>query len=84
MFKRTLTINDFFLIVVNLIPLYGVWFEDGMVILGNIFLSFGAGKVFISIFVIVKIFFEVYVNLDRYMAIAEKRQAMKEERKKEK
>lgn len=27
MFKRKLTINDFPLIVVNLIPLYGVWFE---------------------------------------------------------
>lgn len=27
MFKRTLTISDFLLIVVNLIPLYGVWFE---------------------------------------------------------
>ena len=27
MFKRKLTIPDFFLILVNLIPLYGVWFE---------------------------------------------------------
>ena len=27
MFKRKLTISDFFLIVVNLVPLYGVWFE---------------------------------------------------------
>lgn len=27
MFKRKLTINDFPLIVINLIPLYGVWFE---------------------------------------------------------
>ena len=27
MFKRKLTIPDFLLILVNLIPLYGVWFE---------------------------------------------------------
>jgi hypothetical protein len=27
MFKHKLTINDFFLILVNLVPLYGVWFE---------------------------------------------------------
>ncbi|MEI7964730.1 MAG: DUF6498-containing protein [Chitinophagaceae bacterium] len=27
MFKRKLTINDLFLILVNLVPLYGVWFE---------------------------------------------------------
>ena len=27
MFKRKLTISDYLLIVVNLIPLYGVWFE---------------------------------------------------------
>lgn len=27
MFKRKLTISDYLLIVVNLIPLYGIWFE---------------------------------------------------------
>ena len=27
MFKRKLTISDFFLILINLVPLYGVWFE---------------------------------------------------------
>ena len=28
MFKRKFTAGDYLLIIVNLIPLYGVWFED--------------------------------------------------------
>ena len=63
-------------------PYLRIFVQQLVVILGSIFLTFGAGRVFILIFIIVKIFFEVYVNLGRYLAIAEKRQRMKEERKK--
>jgi len=34
------------------------------VIIGSMFLTFGAGKIFILIFAIIKIFFEVFVNYD--------------------
>ena len=63
-------------------PYLRIFVQQLVVILGSMFLTFGAGRVFILIFIIVKIFFEVYVNLGRYLAIAEKRQRMKEERKK--
>jgi Family of unknown function (DUF6498) len=44
---------------------YGrIFIQQFTVILGSMFLSFGAGKVFIFIFAFVKIFFEVFVNYD--------------------
>jgi hypothetical protein len=44
---------------------YGrIFIQQVTVIVGSIFLSFGAGKVFILVFALVKIFFEVYVNFD--------------------
>ncbi len=42
---------------------YGrIFIQQITVILGSIFLTFGAGKIFILIFAIIKIFFEVFVN----------------------
>lgn len=44
---------------------YGrIFIQQVTVILGSIFLSFGAGRIFILIFAIIKIFFEVFVNYD--------------------
>jgi hypothetical protein len=44
---------------------YGrIFIQQITVILGSIFLTFGAGKIFILIFAIIKIFFEVFVNYD--------------------
>ena len=44
---------------------YGrIFIQQVTVILGSMFLSFGAGKIFIIIFAAVKIFFEVFVNYD--------------------
>jgi Family of unknown function (DUF6498) len=44
---------------------YGrIFIQQITVILGSMFLSFGAGKIFILIFAIVKIFFEVFINYD--------------------
>ncbi|HEY6063764.1 MAG TPA: DUF6498-containing protein [Chitinophagaceae bacterium] len=44
---------------------YGrIFIQQFTVILGSMFLTFGAGKIFILIFAAVKIFFEVFVNYD--------------------
>ncbi len=44
---------------------YGrIFIQQVTVILGSMFLSFGAGKVFILIFAAIKIFFEVFIDFD--------------------
>jgi hypothetical protein len=44
---------------------YGrIFIQQFTVILGSMFLSFGAGKIFIFIFAAVKLFFEVFINYD--------------------
>lgn len=44
---------------------YGrIFIQQVTVILGSMFLVFGAGKVFILIFAFIKIFFELFVNFD--------------------
>jgi len=44
---------------------YGrIFIQQVTVIVGSMFLSFGAGKFFILIFAAIKIFFEVYINFD--------------------
>jgi Family of unknown function (DUF6498) len=45
-------------------PYIRIFIQQFAVILGSMFLSFGAGKVFIIIFAAIKIFFEVFVNYD--------------------
>ena len=57
--------------------------QQFVVILGSIFLSFGAGKVFILIFIVAKIFFELFINFNRFLIIAEKKQQLKNERENE-
>jgi len=61
-------------------PYMRIFVQQLVVILGSIFLSFGAGKVFILVFVIAKIFFELFVNFNRLLNISEKRQQLKNER----
>jgi hypothetical protein len=63
-------------------PYMRIFVQQFVVILGSIFLSFGGGKIFILVFVIVKIFFELFVNLNRLLVIAEKKQQLKNEREK--
>jgi hypothetical protein len=44
---------------------YGrIFVQQFTVIVGSIFLSFGAGKIFILIFALIKIFFEVFIDFD--------------------
>ena len=52
---------------------YGrIFIQQVTVILGSMFLSFGAGKVFILIFAAIKIFFEVFIDFDLIMKKAAK------------
>jgi hypothetical protein len=63
-------------------PYMRIFVQQVVVILGGMFLSFGAGKIFVVIFIFAKIFFEVFVNFERILAVAEKRQRSKESLKK--
>lgn len=45
-------------------PYMRIFIQQFVVILGSFFLLFGAGKIFILIFALVKIAFEVYVNFE--------------------
>lgn len=52
---------------------YGrIFIQQLVVITGSIFLAFGAGKVFMLIFVAVKIIFEIYFNLENYLSNPDK------------
>ena len=62
-------------------PYLRIFVQQFVVIIGSFFLTFGAGKIFILVFVLVKIFFELFVNFNRLLALAEKKQQMKEEKK---
>jgi hypothetical protein len=61
-------------------PYMRIFVQQIVVILGSMFLTFGAGKIFILIFVIAKIFFELFVNFSRFLDISEKRQQLRNER----
>jgi hypothetical protein len=61
-------------------PYMRIFVQQFVVILGGIFLGFGAGKIFMLVFIIAKIFFELFVNFNRLLVIAEKKQQLKNER----
>jgi Family of unknown function (DUF6498) len=63
-------------------PYMRIFVQQFVVILGSMFLTFGAGKIFILVFVFAKIFFELFINFERYLAIAEKKQRLKKEQEK--
>jgi len=48
-------------------PYMRIFVQQVTVILGSMFLAFGAGKIFILVFALVKIVFEVYVNYEGLM-----------------
>ena len=59
-------------------PYLRIFIQQFVVILGSIFLAFGAGKIFMVIFVLIKIFAEVFMNFDSYLLKAEKMQKLNE------
>lgn len=58
-------------------PYLRIFVQQFVVILGSIFLQFGGGKIFMLIFVIIKIYFELFINFDK---IIEKAQRESEEK----
>lgn len=63
-------------------PYLRIFVQQFVVILGSMFLTFGGGKIFMLVFVVVKIFFELFVNFNRLLEIVEKRQRLKGQTKK--
>jgi Family of unknown function (DUF6498) len=48
---------------------YGrIFIQQITVIIGSMFLSLGFGKGFILVFALVKLFFDLYVNFDNFLA----------------
>ena len=47
---------------------YGrIFIQQFVVIVGSMFLTLGGGKIFMAIFIIIKIIFEVYINFDKFI-----------------
>lgn len=59
-------------------PYFRIFIQQFVVILGSMFLEFGIGKIFMLIFVCIKLYGEVFINFDRYLLVAEKKQKLKE------
>jgi len=53
---------------------YGrILIQQFVVILGSMFLTFGAGRIFILVFVVIRIFAEVFLRFDRLLKLAERK-----------
>ena len=61
-------------------PYTRILIQQLIVIIGGMFLGLGAGNIFIVVVVLVNIFFEVYINFDRFLDIAEKKQKVESEK----
>jgi hypothetical protein len=59
-------------------PYLRIFIQQFVVILGSIFLAFGAGKIFMFIFVIIKLYAEIFINFDRRLEKEEKLRALRE------
>jgi len=58
------------LMIIMFQPYGRIFIQQFTVILGSIFLSFGAGKIFIIVFAATRIFFEIYLNMDGILSKA--------------
>lgn len=58
-------------------PYLRIFVQQFVVILGSMFLAFGAGKAFMLIFVAIKIYAEVFINFEAWLERAEKIQKLK-------
>lgn len=57
---------------------YGrIFIQQFTVIVGSLFIGLGNGQIFITVFVAIRIYFDVFLNFDRIIKLIEKRQAMK-------
>jgi hypothetical protein len=55
-------------------PYTRIFIQQFVVIVGSMFLTLGGGKVFMILFVVIKIIFEVYINFDKHLQAAEIKQ----------
>ncbi|MBI1780705.1 MAG: hypothetical protein HYR66_04985, partial [Sphingobacteriales bacterium] len=60
-------------------PYMRIFIQQFVVIVGGFFLTFGAGKIFMLVFVLVKIFFEVFISYDRVLSLAQRKQQIEKE-----
>lgn len=63
-FIRTGTYRTLPMMLLMFQPYGRIFVQQFTVIIGSIFLSFGAGKIFILVFACIKIFFEVFLNYE--------------------
>lgn len=59
-------------------PYLRIFIQQFVVILGSMFLVFGAGKIFMLIFVSIKLYCDLFINFDAYLEKAEKLQKLKD------
>jgi hypothetical protein len=59
-------------------PYIRIFIQQFVVILGSMFLAFGAGKIFMLIFVAIKIYAEVFMNFEGYLENAKKMEKLKD------
>lgn len=74
--------RDTSLSVLMFSPYMRIFIQQFVVILGSFVLSFGAGKIFMLIFVLVKIYFDVFLRFDRILSVYSKKMQVEEEIKK--
>ena len=55
-------------------PYLRIFIQQFVVILGSMFIVFGGGKIFMIIFVIIKIWFELYINFEKLLTDSENKQ----------
>ena len=58
-------------------PYLRIFIQQFVVIMGSMFLAFGAGKIFMIIFVCIKIYFEVFIHYNKLIESSEKMQEIK-------
>lgn len=71
-------------LVIKLFQPYGrIFIQQFTVIVGSLFIGLGNGQIFITVFVAIRIYFDVFINFDRIIKLIEKRQALKSARRQE-
>ncbi len=59
-------------------PYIRIFIQQFVVIIGSIFLSFGAGRIFMLVFVCIKVYFEIFIDEEKFLQKGESIQKMNE------
>ncbi len=60
-------------------PYMRIFIQQFVVILGSMILSFGGGKIFMLVFVLIKTWFDVFLDFERALAVYEKKSIIEKE-----